>query len=261
MKLAIKPYATMAMLLTFGITMATGTASQATLLTIDEVVFSNNPVIPVPSVLTGTADLSLSADMLTITLTNTSAEKAGTDDANNLLTGLGFNLPVGVAIGSGSANIAGGSSPLNFPGGFSGTDVSQEWGYDTDPLDSGPFKDITSLSLNTAVATLQASVQTQFASGSIDAAPNVSGPDFGLLASGIAIGNGLEAIRNSLVIKLNLTGLSGFQGNLISFIDQRDVVLSFGSPTTARTGIPEPSALLLFAFGLLGAGAMARRRR
>ena len=49
------------------------------------------------ALLSGTIDMTLSGNTLTIILTNTSADAAGSG-AGILLTGIGFQLPTGVAI-------------------------------------------------------------------------------------------------------------------------------------------------------------------
>src|SRR5262245_31475370 len=70
------------------------------------------------SVLSGTANFTVSGNTLTIILANTSSGATGGTAATNLLTGIGFNLPTGVTIANnGAANavtITSGSSAINF---------------------------------------------------------------------------------------------------------------------------------------------------
>ena len=246
--------------------------ASATVITYDEIVYSNDAAPTDPSLLAGTIDMTLSMSyVLTITLTNTSplgvhGEVASAEPANNLLTGIGFNLPSGVSIDGGSANSVS-STLLNFPMGFTGPnlDVSQEWGYDNDPILEGPLFVVAALSYTTGVTSMTSSTDALFASGTIDTMPPLNGPDFGLLSGFVpaSTAGALEAIQARVVIMVDLLGLGmepdDFDGDLIDYIDAHPVALLFGSPTD--TTIPEPGTLAIFAFGLLSLGFFARRRR
>src|SRR5689334_13252153 len=103
--------------------------AQATPVTVDEILYDSSSVANA-ALLSGTVDMTLSGNVLTITLTNTSLDAAGSG-AGILLTGIGFQLPGGVSILSGGVNM-GGSTAVNFTKPVSG-DVSSEWGYDNNP--------------------------------------------------------------------------------------------------------------------------------
>lgn len=231
------------------------TYSNATLLTIDEIIFQDNGTNV--SLLSGTADASFAGGVLTIVLINTSTGVASPDSASNLLTGIGFNLPSGVTIDPVASFIAitSGSSAINFSGSL-GQDT---WGIDNGPLTSGPFQntDIITGTVNTTVTTLQASIDFDFNGLIQPSAANVDGPSFGLLSGAVDVSTagGLEAIQDSVTIYLVLDGLA--DSTIVDFINNRDVVLSFGSPTP----IPEPSTMLLLVSGLLGLGLMVRRSK
>ena len=139
---------------------------------------------------------------------------------------------------------------MNFAGG-AGTNVSQEWGFDNNPLNSGVFQSGLPglLSYNTVIGSMTSITTNQFLAGSIDGAPaGLAGPDFGLISnSEIGSIGGNEAIRNSIVITLLLSG--SVPSNLLDSINGGNVGLSFGSPNT----VPEPSVLsLLLLPGLAG---------
>jgi len=230
----------------------------AAAITVDQILYASGSD---PSKLSGTVDMTLSGNTLTIILTNTSLDAAGSG-AGILLTGIGFQLPTGIGIGTGSgAAINTGSSGVGFSG-TGGTSVSQEWGYDSGTLKSGLFTATGSLGYNIVVSSMESQVTNQFAAGSIAQPPNLDGPDFGLvsaLETG-ALGSGVEGIRDSIVITLVLTG--SVPSNLLSSIESGNVGLSFGSPDSfyRRTQVPEPSSLLFLSGAVLAGVGYFRRR-
>jgi len=225
-------------------------------ITVDEILF--DATISNPSLLSGTVDMQLIGGELVITLTNTSSDLAGSG-AGILLTGLAFQLPTGIAISSGSAWMTG-STAVGFVAPLDGN-VSQEWGHDNSPLNSGAFLDQATLTYNTAVGSMVSITTTQFASGSISQPPNLGGPDFGLVSSAEtdALGAGVEAIKSTIYIRLALSGT--VPGDLVDQLERGNVGLSFGSPEPATQQVPEPSTLWLAALGLAGFGFLPRARR
>ena len=231
----------------------TAGVAHATPVAVDEILFDSSSGVS-PGLLSGTVDMSLLGNVLTITLTNTSADTAGSGAAI-LLTGIGFTLPNGVSIGSGTANM-GSSTAVGFAKPLSG-DVSSEWGYDNSPLNSGSFLSDGKFTYNTVVSSMTSQTEAKFASGSIGQPLDLGGPDFGLV-SGLendGLGNGNEAIRSSIVVTLNLTGT--VPSDLVTQIGLGKVGLSFGSPN--NTNVPEAGTLSLLALG--GCFVASRRRQ
>ncbi len=208
------------------------------------------------SQLSGTVNMTLSGSTLTVTLKNTSLNSAGSG-AGVLLTGIGFTLPGTLTIGSGTANM-GSSTAIGFTK-PSGGDVSEEWGYDNQPLNSGALLNAAN-PVDTAVSSMESQTTSQFQAGSISDPLNLDGPDFGL-ASALetdSFGLGVEAIRDTIVITLTLTG--SFGGNLLTSINDAWVVLTFGSPGDSTTTVPDASSTLML-LGLALTGIEAARRR
>jgi hypothetical protein len=206
-----------------------------------------------PDALAGTVNMTLSGNTLTIVLRNTSTA-SGVQGSFNLLTGVGFNLPTGVTIGTGSAAVAAGSG-VNWSTATFGLNVSQEWGYDNN-VTSGPFQDVTTLDVNTAVSAMVASSDAKFTPGMLLPPDTLNGPEFGLLSSAVPTtdAGGLYAIRDSVTITLNLAGT--VNGNLLSFIDANPVVLSFASPDRVPEG---GSTAIMLGLALLGFGGLRRK--
>lgn len=204
-----------------------------------------------PSGLSATVDMKLSGSQLVITVVNTSTTPPV--GANGLLSGLAFALPNGCNIVSGTVLVAGGSTVVgninSIPG---GNNVSGEWGYNN--ARSGHFND-ANLAVDTQVSTMTADAGTPFSVTPIDSPTDLSGPDYGVLATGGDPG-GLAGVRNSIVITLNLNKAPG--GTLVPLIDQGTVAVTFGSPS----GVPDaPTTSMLLGMAFLGFGVLQRKLR
>jgi hypothetical protein len=199
------------------------------------------------SVLSGTANFTLSGSTLTIILANTSSGATGGTAATNLLTGIGFNLPSGVTIkNDGTANsvaITSGSSAINFTPPI----VDSTWGASNAPK---AMNNITvGGDVNAAAATLQAFIDFDL-TGASQPPANVSGPGFGL--SNISDTGGLQAVKNSLTITLALAGT--VPGDL-----QQDRQRVGGSVVRLAGCLPEGAGSLLADAAGYGAGGSRRR--
>lgn len=208
-----------------------------------------------PTGLSGTVDMSLSGNVLTITLVNTSAAGSATG-ANGLLSGLAFNLPGysgAVNIVGGSVTLGAGSSLVNSPAG----DLSKEWGFQNSSA-PGHFN---GLAVDTVVATMQADTTTKFAAGNITLPDVLDGPEYGLVRTGGDPG-GLSAVENSVVITLVLskTIAGGDVSAYLGRINDGLVAIEFGSPTGGS--VPDGgSTLVLLGSALTALGFVAGRRK
>jgi hypothetical protein len=213
------------------------------------------------ALLSGTVNMEVlvSGTTLTIELSNTSSNDAGSG-AGILLTGIGFQLPTGVQITGGQAF---GAVDLDGDGLAEIIDVSSEWGYDNDPLNSGAFQNESFLDYNTVVSTLESMTTTKFAEGKVTNPVVLNGPDFGIVSSyesGSLGGN--QAIRDSLTILLTLNTTfptSEAASAFINSIKAGNVGVSFGSPHLST--VPEPGSLSLLGIGLTSLAALLRRTR
>ena len=230
--------------------------ARAASITVDEVLFASGVNA---GALSGTVNMTLSGSTLQIVLTNTSTDNAGSGPGV-LLTGLGFQLPTGVSITSGLVSMTG-SSAIGF-GAPSTGNVSSEWGYDYGSLHSGAFQGMAWLDYNAVVGSMESITTKQFAPGSIAQPGNLGGPDFGLVSANETdpLGNGVEAIRSSILMLLTLEAMGGtIPLDLIEQIQGGNVGLSFGSPDL--TTVPEPGSLSLLGIGLASLATAMRRRK
>jgi len=257
------------------------------ILTYDRVIYEADDSLD-PAKLSGQIEMSYdsSANVLTISLQNTSQNITGLDGSKVLLSGLGFNLPSGLApvfsgtkLGANNVTAGSGSTLVNFP---SGADLNQQWGYDFvdggissgNHFASGEPK-MGALEVNTSIGSHQNDMrnvkkgQRQTFAG--EAEPSAS-PDYGLLSDNqLSFGGGQAAVQDSVTISMLLSG--SYMGELIDAIDDNDMVLMFGSadtaysqspPPTTIDGVPTPEPATIFVWSaLFGCAALLgwRRRR
>lgn len=239
------------------------TTARAASITVDEIIYNNSPATN--SSINGTVDMTLAGNILTIVLTNTTSEVASLDAANNLLTGVGFDLPSSVDVVGGTATSAGGASNINFNSSI--TNVSGEWGYGNSK--QGQFNNAIS-SIDAIVATLVASTDNKFDPNKVENPDNLAGPEFGLLSASVdaSVAGGLNAIQDSITIAVILSGT--LPSNLLDQIEAGDVVISFGSSNSSviTTPPPDPSpdpvplpAAVWMGFALLGGMGLVKNFR
>lgn len=229
-------------------------AAYAATINVDEVLFQSGNSNP--GNLSGTVSMAYdNATTLTITLRNISGPDANNSGAAVLLTGIGFQLP-NLNIASGSVNI-GSSSWVGISPGT--TDASQEWGYNNGTIGSGHFNGtVNSLPVNTVVSSMGTDAPYQFLDGSLGGPNGLSGPDFGLISQNGNAG-GLSAIQDSVTIKLSLN--QAYPG-LLTYIDNGNVVLTFGSPddSVSVASVPD-GGMTLAMLGLVSFGLFAFNRK
>lgn len=219
-----------------------------------------------PTGQTASAQFSfLNGSTLQIILTETTSAatltSAGLSGAGAILTTIGFQLPNGANLSSGSATIASGSSTAGFSTGSygAGTNVSGEWGATI-----GGAQPINGQGTFHFVSTLAAHV-TKFSGPNLDGPSNLNGPQGGLL-NVAAFRGGLGVIVNSVVIQLILNQPlnSAQQAAFLASLSTSSIVewgsnSAFGTPVNGKASIPD--TLLLLGVGLVGLGGIAWRQR
>jgi hypothetical protein len=241
---------------------------------VDEILLENNSSgDPSPDQLQPSVAMTLDtmAKRLTVTLSN-EASYSGSPDAGHLLTGLAFNLPTGVVIQDTPTRdsriwLPAGSiilDPKKDPTGASGIALTQDdWGY-ASGVASGHFVTEAVLDTNTVLSTMNSDAAFTF-SGSPASNSLLDAVDYGLQGLAPAPGHSEKrSIRNAVGFELYLDGPATTDwDNLLSYIQDHAVVVSYGSPTGSTGSIvPEPaSAMLCFSLGSMLLAFCWRRRQ
>jgi hypothetical protein len=200
-------------------------------------------------------------NLLTVILSN-EASYEGEPDAGHLLTGLGFNLPPGVSIQDTSGQDSSISLPdesvIIYPNGTIGISLSQDnWGFANHAM--GHFSTEAQSTVGTVLSCMNADSEVTFAG---NAASNalMDAFDYGLQGQEPTPGHPTKAtIRNGLVFSLYLDGPTGTEADLVSYVGDHAVVVSYGSPTGSII-VPEP-ATSSTCIALLAALVIFRLRR
>jgi hypothetical protein len=236
-------------------------AAQATLVTVDQVIYENGGSGVNPGLLSGTVDVTVSgSQQLTILVQNTSPDASfanGSQPGSMILSGLGLQLG-GVNIVSGTVTVNSGSTAVNFDIGQSLTDISNQWGYGNTA--AGAFGSVSGvLAVNNTVSSLHAEGPNRFAG---PPPTSIDGPAYGAISKALVLGGKFTtqaAVMDTIKLVLNLDGAAPSA----AAIDAGDVVLGFGSPgSVAGTTVPDGGmTLVLLGMGLAGIACFARRHK
>lgn len=215
----------------------------------------------------GTVRMDINGGFLYIELMNTSTGNTTNTDSGNVLCGLGFTLPTGVALAGDmtSNDVDFGSGSTLVPAGTWDPLTNQRWGLGNA---SSHFSDPALLAYQMVVSTFNSDVQTTLTGVGGDMNAAVDQMDYGLVSANAGLGNNPQRpyVEDQLVFKLKLdTELKRDQ--ILEEIEEAAVGLAFDSPTRSDleppTGIvPEPSTLIIWSLlGGLGIAVGWWRRR
>ncbi len=196
-----------------------------------------------------------SSTSIEVRLRNTStAVPAGFSNSDQILTGISFDLPSGVVITGGTAQIGVDSFTVNFSSGNygSGTNIGGEWGFGNAGISGA---------LRNAISGNQAGI-TAFGGPNLDGPGALSGPQGGLVADPVVVPmGGLGAISNEAVFNVSLSAAV----SSLDFLAQNGVRVEFGSDaafittwTPEDASVPAPSGLAMLAVVTM---TTLRRRR
>ncbi len=239
------------------VTVLSSSAVASLQLTVKEIIFASEGGTD-PFQLSGTvvAEIDDDSKVLTLTLVNTSLD-ASSEDASQLLSGVGITLPAGFLIdtsGPGSVKMNG-ATAHNFvkP---ADNDVSGEWGYDNNPLEGGWDSAVSAI--NTGVSSRVSASDAPFSLNFIEDPNSLDGPEFGLWSKLYSTDpGGLNAIEDKVIIRLNLDTTVVDSASFLTELASGPNVLMYGSPDMST--IPEASSVIIW--GLLATFGVAFRRR
>jgi len=232
--------------------LAAGSAN-ATLLTVNQVIFQSDATLVNNSLLSATVNATVTGtNQLTLLLTNTTPSTAFSGSgapSTQLLSDIGFTL-AGNSIVGGSAAVNTGSTALNFDAGQSTTDISNRWGFANQTIDGFGLPGV--LPTNTVITTV-ANGQASFFTGGSFTGNFADGPGYGAISTSLVnagfFGASQPGVEDTIKLVLNLSGPA-------SLSQISNVVVSFGSPNAVPDGA---STLALLGAALVGVGFVGRK--
>jgi len=216
--------------------------------------------------LTASADFTIAGTTLSVLLTNTSVAPFGGQNgtANVVLSSLGFDLPPGVSVLSGTVALGPGSTIVTstpgtgwFP--FAGpADLGPQYGFSNTGVGSSGGNVTRNVTHTVTSYTSGDHQVVAFGGGALAS----NGLEWGLVPSHSSdLGSDRIFVQNSVVLTLRLSAPIADT----SFVTTRSYV-EFGSdylyvPADDMTPMPEPAALALVGIGVLMLGATLQKRR
>jgi hypothetical protein len=215
-------------------------------------------------------------DELQIRIENNSAKLDGADadPSEKILTGIGFELDLGLKTDGSYAALEDGHE-LNWDKDDENNDgrvrASREWGFDGNAADDTQIDEESFSTINTTLSSHQPNVEKfkgdekTLRSGTIDNTNGVNGPDFGIVnsePSEFEVNTDMEGVADQLTLTMQLSRSVDGE-TLVDEIDRGDVVVGFGSPQLSNqsTPVPGPSGLMLLMGGIAAVATSARSSR